>query len=34
LRQHARGGDLVLLKAARKYKFEELLAELRGVHAG
>jgi UDP-N-acetylmuramyl pentapeptide synthase len=34
LRQHARAGDLVLLKASRKYRLEEIVEELKGTYAG
>ena len=33
LRQHARAGDLVLLKASRKYRLEEIVEELKGTYA-
>ena len=33
LRAHVRAGDLVLLKASRRYKLEEILDELRAAHA-
>ena len=34
LREHVRPGDLVLLKGSRKYRLENVIGELRGVHAG
>ena len=34
LRANARAGDLVLLKASRRYKLEEIVEGLRSVHAG
>jgi UDP-N-acetylmuramoyl-tripeptide--D-alanyl-D-alanine ligase len=33
LRRNARAGDLVLLKASRRYKLEEIVEGLRGTHA-
>jgi UDP-N-acetylmuramoyl-tripeptide--D-alanyl-D-alanine ligase len=33
LREHTRAGDLVLLKASRRYKLEEIVEGLRGSHA-
>jgi UDP-N-acetylmuramoyl-tripeptide--D-alanyl-D-alanine ligase len=33
LRENARAGDLVLLKASRRYKLEEIVEGLRGSHA-
>jgi len=33
LRAHVRAGDLILLKASRRYKLEEILDELRATHA-
>jgi UDP-N-acetylmuramoyl-tripeptide--D-alanyl-D-alanine ligase len=33
LREHGRAGDLVLLKASRRYKLEEIVEGLRGAHA-
>ncbi|MBD5603795.1 MAG: hypothetical protein IAI48_01680, partial [Candidatus Eremiobacteraeota bacterium] len=34
LRAHARPDDLVLLKGSRRYKLEDVVAGLRGAHAG
>ncbi len=34
LRANARDGDLVLLKGSRRYRLEDVLADLRAVHAG
>jgi UDP-N-acetylmuramoyl-tripeptide--D-alanyl-D-alanine ligase len=34
LRANARDGDLVLLKGSRRYRLEDVLANLRAVHAG
>jgi UDP-N-acetylmuramoyl-tripeptide--D-alanyl-D-alanine ligase len=34
LRANAGAGDLVLLKASRRYRFEEIASGLQGVHAG
>ncbi|MBD5653745.1 MAG: UDP-N-acetylmuramoyl-tripeptide--D-alanyl-D-alanine ligase [Candidatus Eremiobacteraeota bacterium] len=34
LRHNVRAGDLVLLKASRRYKLEEIVEGLRSVHAG
>ena len=33
LREHARSGDLVLLKGSRKYRLEEVHRALEGAHA-